>query len=242
MSVPALDEGEVHLWRLDITAEYARRASYIDLLTDEERARAARYLVEPPRQAFAATRATLRRLLGAYVKVAPATIRFEFGEHGKPFLAAAYATDLHFNVSHSGDRALLAFTRGRALGVDIELPPVPPNRLRLVERFFAPGEVTDFRTVPPARQAEAFLNGWTRKEAFLKAHGAGLTLKLHSFEVELRPGHTPALRATHFAPGEHTAWTIQDVSDRPDYAAALAVHGVQGPSKVRTFTWQADTV
>jgi 4'-phosphopantetheinyl transferase len=171
----------------------------------------------------AAARGWLRSLLGRYLGVAPHSIEFRFNEHGKPSLAGAHErSSLRFNISHSHGFALFAFARGREVGVDIE--KIRPGRpfQRIAERFFAPGETARFSSIPAAQQAHAFFECWTRKEAYIKARGKGLSLPLDSFEVGFGPGTAPSLFEALGEPDAPGRWALFDLQPFPEFAGALA--------------------
>lgn len=191
-------------------------------LDDVDRARAARFVFPELRRRFVAAHAGLRTALGAILCAAPAALRFVEGEHGKPSLVPA--TDLRFNLSHSGDLALLAVARGRELGVDVE--DVKPRTMleQVAARFFSPYEAAALRALPPAERASAFFRIWTRKEAFIKAKGSGVFLGLHTFDVSVL--EHAELVATRPDPAERERWTLCDLpAPLPGFAAALAVEG-----------------
>jgi 4'-phosphopantetheinyl transferase len=216
----ALPAEEVHVWRTSLEQPPAVVARLHDLLASDERARAARFRFERDRSRYVVGRARLRQLLGAYLRRAPADITFAYGAFDKPFLAGR---ELWFNLSHSGAVALYAFSRAGELGIDVELDGPDFARERIAERFFAPGEVAALRALPAELQPRAFLHCWTRKEAFIKARGDGLSLALDSFEVSLDPGAPARLLRTAFAPAEAERWRLEDLSDTAGgFIAALA--------------------
>lgn len=194
-------------------------------LNADEQARAARLRIENKRRAFVAARGILRDVLGRYLDLNPREVQFTYTVQGKPELAAAQASGLHFNLAHSGDLALVALAYGRPLGVDLERKHSVGSMDLLVERFFAPGERAAFSRLPPEQKPLAFLLGWTRKEAYLKARGEGLALPLNQFEVTLSPGEPPGLVADWRSPPSAAPWVLLDIEAAPGYAAALAVAG-----------------
>ncbi len=233
----ALSGSAVHVWRAALNLAEAQVAALGATLNADEQARAARLRVEDKRRAFVAARGILRDILGRYQGLSPSDIQFAYTAQGKPELAAAQAGGLHFNLAHSGDLALVALARGRPLGVDLErkLPREAPDLL--VERFFSAGERAAFGRVPPEHKALAFLLGWTRKEAYLKARGEGLTLPLNQFEVTLSPGEPPALVADWHSPPSATPWVLLDVEAGAGYVGALAVPGPVG--ELAAWQWSA---
>lgn len=213
----ALPVEEVHVWRARLDGD---SATLHGLLSEDERERAARFRFERDRSRYVVGRAVLRRLLGGYSGRPAAELRFRYGTNEKPYLPGS---DVWFNVSHSGPVALFAFSGAGELGIDIELEGPDVARERVAEHFFAPGEVRRLRAVPEALQARAFLHCWTRKEAFIKARGDGLSLALDSFEVSLGPDVPAELLWTAFSSEEAARWRLTDLSDpSAGYVAALA--------------------
>ena len=218
-----LPAGELHVWQasLDWPPEVASRL--FELLSDDERHRASRYRFERDRSRFIAGRAVLRMLLSRYVREPAADLRFCYGPNQKPQLACAGPW---FNLSHSGRVALFAFSSSAEIGIDIELPTSDVSAERVAEHFFSPAEVCRLRSLPRPLQPRAFLECWTRKEAFIKARGDGLTLALDSFTVTLGPGAPVALMHTTWSSEEPERWTLRDLSDpHGAFVAALATRG-----------------
>src|SRR5262249_50093841 len=148
----------------------------------------------------------LRKILSDYLNTGPEKITFTYNQYGKP------ATNgIHFNLSHSADLAILAVSRTRELGVDLE--KITPIDDRIAEHFFSPNEVAALRALPEDGQQEAFFAVWTRKEAYVKAHGQGLSIPLSSFDVSL---DHPA----RFLRGVD-GWSIESFEPAPGYVAAL---------------------
>jgi 4'-phosphopantetheinyl transferase len=222
----SLAADEVNVWRLALEQpEDCLRALWQTLATDE-RARAERFFFERHRKHFIAGRGLLRAVLARYLGRDAGALHFHYGPYGKPTLEAG--GDLHFNLSHSGNAALLGVTRGREIGVDLEQVRTRDSLVELAQRFFAPAEVAALATVPAAQKEQAFFNCWTRKEAFIKASGEGLSRPLDQFTVSLRPGEPARLLAVAGDPDEAARWTFQALLPWPGYAACLAVRGGVG--------------
>jgi 4'-phosphopantetheinyl transferase len=193
-------------------------------LNDAERARADRFLQPRHRVQSAVTRGTLRSLLGRYLDRPPQSIDLELNAHGKPALAASHQDSrLRFNVSHSDGLVLLAFTLNRDIGVDIEKIRLDRPFEKIARRFFARGEAAQLCALEPGRQSQAFYECWTRKEAYIKARGLGLSLPLDSFEVGFGPGIPPSLAPVPGNAGNEQTWTVADLRPAEGFAAALVV-------------------
>jgi 4'-phosphopantetheinyl transferase len=224
-----LDDEVIDLWACPIQPTDLQIREFIKILSPDEHIRAGRFRFDHLRRSFIFTRGTLRVLLGSYLSSAPEEIPFSYGPQGKP--AIAKDTLLRFNISHSGDFVLLAFTREYDIGVDIEQIRSLPDMDDLAQRFFSSEERSQIASMPREQRERAFFACWTRKEAYLKAIGNGLSTRLDSFCVTLSPAE-PA-RLMHINGDTHAAqaWTIQDLTLVPDYAAAIAYH--RAPRRLR---------
>jgi len=220
-----LTPNAVHLWRASLDVAAARVTLLERTLSPDERERATHYRFVRDRVRYIVARGTLRAILGRYLDLDPAGLRFVYGPQGKPALAPEHGRDISFNLSHAGDVALYAVTRGRRVGVDVEqvVPDVAGSTVP--EHTFSPHEVAVLRALPLDEQTAAFFRCWTRKEAYVKALGAGFSLDLTSFDVSLAPDNPPALLATRPDPTEAAHWSLHDVDAGPGYSAAIVVEG-----------------
>ncbi len=217
-----LPANEVHVWRDSLSRPPAEVARLRTLLAPDERRRADRYRFERHRSRYVVGRATLRLLLARYLDVGPGEMEIGYGEFDKPYLAGGPS----FNLSHSGTVVLYAFAAAGELGIDVELDDAGFSSERIAERFFSPSEVSVLRALPADAQPRAFLACWTRKEAFIKARGDGLSLALDSFDVTLSPDAPAALVRTAWCSEEPGHWSMEDLSDsRAGYVAAVAMRG-----------------
>jgi 4'-phosphopantetheinyl transferase len=215
----ALPADELHIWRasLDRSPQVTERLRAV--LAPDERERSARFYDPRHGARYVIGRGLLRVLLARYLGSAPDEIVLIYGEHGKPLLAAPGPW---FNLAHSGPEALFAFSSSAEIGVDVELADRDRANGRVAERFFAPGEVRRLRALPAPLQPRAFLRCWTRKEAFIKARGDGLSLPLRSFEVTLAPSEPPAVVRTDWSASEAAEWSLVDLSDPNGRTVAAA--------------------
>jgi len=205
---------------LDADAESLAESSA--LLSGDERQRAGRFAFERERLRFTVARACLRRLLGERLGVAPQSLQLAYGAHGKPALAGRHAAaDLRFNVSHSGDIAVYAFAIGREIGVDVEAVRGLSDADELAARFFSPREQAAYRVLEARDKPQGFFNCWTRKEAFVKALGAGLSHPLARFDVTLAPGDPARILRVDDADGERCGWQLNSFVPRPGFVAAV---------------------
>jgi 4'-phosphopantetheinyl transferase len=235
---PALADDEVRVWIVDLDAglvpgadvEKAEPGAELEVLSAEERERAARFVRPLDRRRFARCRAALREILGRLLGEPAVAVRFRAAARGKPELDQAPGGDpraerraLRFNVSHSSDLALIAVCRGRELGVDLERVRPIPEAARIVGSFFTTAEQAEFAAIPAAARDLAFHRGWTRKEAVLKGYGMGLSGLSAQYQTgfgttELTSQFTPADPAHRVDP-----WLLWEAAPRPGFVAALAV-------------------
>lgn len=222
----AIEPEEVHVWVASLEVAPGDLPRFESLLSEDERVRAQRLRRREDRARFIAARATVRRVLGAYLNLPPAGLRFAYGSMGQPRLLDSGADlDLRFNLSHSRDLLLLGVARGRAVGVDLEPVRSLSHRPAIERRVFLAGERRMLSRLPAERRTEAFFNGWTRKEAFAKATGEGMWATMGRIEVALTPGEDAKLLTLD---GSHEAadgWTIFHLEPAAGFVGAAAVEG-----------------
>lgn len=207
-----LDDGsEVVVLGLNVTAG-AFHASEA-LLSGAERDRASRFAFDSDRRRFTVARAGLRTLLAARLGVTADAVELTHAKNGKPALANAQAgSGLRFNLSHSGDVAAYAFSTGKEIGIDVEGIREIANADNIAARFFSAREIESYDTLAPIDKPLGFLNCWTRKEAFIKALGDGLSYPLDTFDVSLRPDEPAEILRVADVPGAQCGWTLHDFS------------------------------
>jgi 4'-phosphopantetheinyl transferase len=225
----------VHVWFAE--ADHFARAAlgWIEILDDQEREQAARFYFVRDRMRFIIRRGILRTLIGDYLRLPPKAIQYVRGKFGKPALSPELrVVDLRFNSSHSAGSVLYAFAIGRELGVDIERIRQDLDTVGIAQRFFSNYEQNMLNAMPEDQRPLAFFNCWTRKEAYIKAHGAGLSLPLDQFDVSLAPGEPATLLATRPDAAEAGHWELLSLKPAPGFIAALVVEGGSG----KILCWQ----
>jgi len=221
-----LSDNDVHVWRVDLKGVASAESRWQRILSPDELARASRFHLALDRQYFTATRALLRTLLGSYIDCDPGGLTFLYSNTNKPSLGPVHGkVTVEFNVSHSGSKELLAFARGHEVGVDVEQIRNNFDHEALARRFFSPAEQKELAALQPSDRCRGFFRAWTRKEAFIKAKGAGLSLLLDAFDVSLKPGEQDALQATRPDGREATLWSLREIDAGEGYEAALCVKG-----------------
>jgi 4'-phosphopantetheinyl transferase len=213
---------DVHIWRFHLDASESTAAMFEDVLAADEKERAARFHLRHLRDSFVSTRGALRYILGRYLDVAPASIRFTYGPKGKPALASA--TSIQFNLTHSGSLAAVALTANCQIGVDLEQVRPLSDMQQIADHFFCPEEAAEIMSLPQEDRERAFFLCWTRKEAYTKAIGEGLLLPLNTFRVTLRPGSPAQFVSLEHEAAFVEAWTLHDLPISSSHAAAVAYH------------------
>lgn len=222
----ALADDEVHVWRASLKQPPAQVKAFSITLSQDEQERAGRFHFKRDREHFTVARGLLRSLIGCYLDRAPGELRFQYSSYGKPGLSdQSPLTALSFNVSHSHEIVVYAFTLGREIGIDIEYHRPEVAGEEIAERFFSAVEIHNLSALSQEFRTEGFFNCWTRKEAYVKARGEGLSHPLDKFDVSLVPGEPAALLGTRNNPVELSRWTISAFTTEEDYSGAIAVEG-----------------
>jgi 4'-phosphopantetheinyl transferase len=224
-----LAPNEVHVWKAILSGPpdqvQNRYASFVRLLSDAEQKRAQQFRFEKHRQPWVIAHAYLRVLLSAYLHTPYTNITFHQNEYGKPSLSFPAQTSLRFNLSHSQDIALYAFTLEREVGVDVEHMRANIEHEELARHSFSPYEQKTLFALPPDQRQAAFYRCWTRKEAYIKARGRGLSLPLHLFDVSLEDETTSALLASRENQHEVERWSMRNLQPGVEYAGAVMAEG-----------------
>lgn len=229
------DRGPIDVWSAWLEPPRPLRGHLTGYLSPDERARAVRFVFPRHRDRFIAGRAFLRLLLAQYLGTDAGELTFRYGPHGKPALADD-RSDLQFNLAHCGSLAVCALARGCGeLGVDVERLRPLADAADVARSSFSPNEVAQLESVEEPARLRAFFNGWTRKEAFLKALGDGLARPLDSFDVTLKPDDPPRLLRTGGDLEEAGRFSLHALEPETGYVAAVAARG-RGWS-VRQVRW-----
>lgn len=220
-----MSSSDVHVWRASLEQPAAQIQQFAQMLSEDERSRADRFYFERDRQHFIVGRGLLRTILARYLALKPNQIRFCYSSRGKPTLdTREHDGTLKFNLSHSHELALYAITRDRQIGIDLEYMRPTSDVEQLAQRFFSPREYAVIHSLPPSQKQVAFFNGWTCKEAYLKAIGEGLA-QLQQVEVSLNPEEPRQLLSINQDSQAASRWCLQALSPAADYIATLAVEG-----------------
>ncbi|MCP4131195.1 MAG: 4'-phosphopantetheinyl transferase superfamily protein [bacterium] len=222
---PELTGNEVHLWLIPQDDSGHKEKELRSVLAPDERERADRFHFERDRVRYTVSRAALRLILARYLHTDTPALEFSYSQYGKPSLVnMPDHENILFNMSHSGGMALCGITRKREIGVDIESIRFFDNADQIVERYFSDQEKIEYRQIPGHLKNEAFFTCWTRKEAYIKGIGQGLTHPLNSFTVSLTP-EEPAMLLHLDDSAEKDRWTLKEITVGAGFVAAVAVEG-----------------
>lgn len=218
---------EVHVWRASLDQDPPARRAMQSTLSPDEWDRARRFYFEKDRHRYVMARGMLRVILSRYLNVAPGQIRFHYNRYGKPRIMDPAGTEwLTFNVSHSSDLVLIAIAHGRKIGVDLEQIRQDVSYDQVAQRFFSPQEYAMLQSFTGAEaKRKAFFDCWTRKEAYIKAQGQGLSIPLEQFDVSLDPDEPARLLANRTDPEDVSRWLLQGIGPGKGYTGAVAVEG-----------------
>ena len=222
--VPPLEPDGAHVWTasLPAAADVVERCRAV--LSADERERAGRMLVSTSRDLFVVGRGILRTLIGGYLGVVPAEVRFDYSAFGRPSVHTdGCRPALQFSVSHSGALVALAFAREARVGIDVERVRTNTDCDAISARFFAPAEQAVLEALAPAERIDAFFACWTRKEAVLKAVGLGISRGLCHVEVTCQPGEPARVVRSSLAEVDPAGWALFDLAAPAGYRSALAV-------------------
>lgn len=215
-SIPNLTAGTVQVWSVALDLPQEAVDHLLNWLSADEKARAARLKFAVHQRRFIVSRGMLRYLLGHFLQLAPSDVVFRYGEHGKPSVQG-----LDFNNSDSEDLSLIAIAKGLALGVDVEYCQPNDNIMALAKRFFSPTEYQALAALPAAEQQSGFYRVWTRKEAFIKAIGQGLSFPLADFSVSIDHDN-PRMLEIKRDDMPVSDWWLVNLLPKTEFAAALA--------------------
>jgi 4'-phosphopantetheinyl transferase len=236
--VAQLGSREVHVWGVWLSGSEASLAYYRSTLSPEELQRAERFRFEHLRHSYTRSRGGLRLLLAHYLACPPNEIELICRPKGKPILRDS--SRIHFNASHSGQIALYAFTVGCELGVDVEQLRKLDEPESIAARFFSTAESSELLSLAPEQRGSAFFRCWTRKEAYVKAIGEGLSIPLDRFQVTLLPGVPAKFVKLATDMGTAADWTLDHLEIAPGYLGALAYRDTRRPTIIHPMVRSDD--
>ncbi len=217
----SIEPHQLHIWRVDLHPSPQAAGIEREMLSPAETDRMEKFQFEPDRYRFIVSHCALRIILSRYLDIAPQQVQYQYTDKGKPSLVPA--TGLFFNLAHSGELALVAVGLHSQIGVDVEFIRMVDDLDQLAKSCFSQSEFQAFQQTPAALKQRVFFNGWTRKEAYIKAVGDGLSIPLDQFDVSMLPEESPMLLSIASHPDEVNQWSMQDIPVGDDYAACIAI-------------------
>ncbi|MEQ8171002.1 MAG: 4'-phosphopantetheinyl transferase superfamily protein [Candidatus Eremiobacterota bacterium] len=217
-----IENDEVHIWLASLDIDRISPECIEKILSEDEIKRAGKYYFEKDRNHFIACRYILRNILSLYLNIGAEKIKFSYNPYGKPSVPGG---EISFNLSNSYGLALYGITFDKEIGIDIEHIPEDFSWEEIVKQFFSKKEIIELYRIPGDMRKKAFFNGWTRKEAYIKAKGMGLSIGLDSFDVSLIPGKAAELLEVRGKKEEKSRWLLKEILISNNYVAALAVEG-----------------
>jgi 4'-phosphopantetheinyl transferase len=220
-----IGEADVDIWHARCDSQSTDIKYLTGLLSADEKKRSELFRFDRDRLRHVFSRGVLRLILSKYLEVPPAQIEIIIGSQGKPVLAHQKKEhSIHFNLSHSSEAVLYAVTKVGAIGVDVEKIRDIPDIENIIGRYFSSWERTAFSKLPATQKKQAFFSCWSRKEAFIKALGAGPSPSLDEFDVSILPDQPASLLHTHWDPSEVNNWLLSDIWLDAGHAAAMAIN------------------
>ncbi len=235
-----LNSDVIHVWRVSLSQPEEIVNALEAILSEDERRRAGRFLKAQDQRRFTVARAALRAILGDYLALPPPEIRFRYTDHGKPELALLSGAEaIRFNVSHSRELALYAVTLNREVGIDVEYVRAGFPVDEIAPQFFSQAENAALAPLAPDERARAFYACWTRKEAYVKADGKGLSMALDKFDVSVDPAAAKFPLHVHGDPIASSEWLIRSLRPGEDYFAAIAARRPEWKIECWQWAWRA---
>ena len=229
---------QVNVWHIRVNDQIARVSELREFLSEDEVTAARRFRFECDQQRYVVVRGILRRLLASCLSEEPARLQFRYGAYGKPELAPEWiSSGLQFNVSHSGDMAIFAVTRDRAVGIDLEHVRPRSSLEQLAERLFSPRDLLAWHALPSNDRLVAFYRSWTWKESYLKATGRGLSGELDGFTIQLVPNGGLQLPDEWCDQRESRHWSFAPLNPAPGYIGMVAAEGADWVVQESEFCW-----
>jgi len=230
-----IEDNNIHIWQLTVKDFISEIDDFLQILSNDEKKRAKRFKFPQHRDNYIITHGVLRKLLGQYLNQPPQDIIFIYNDHGKPSIN----NKIHFNMSHSKDLALFAFSNNQ-IGVDIEYIKPKIEYEELAKRFFSAQEYQAIMQTPAETRKKAFFNCWTCKEAFIKAIGEGLSFPLKDFDVAINANNNKSLLLNiHNSNYNPQNWSLFNISINNHYKAAVAVNAIINSKNIKKLTYKA---
>lgn len=224
--IPPVSEKEVHVWQADLDRHSSLAELQTTLLSHDEIARAKRYKFPQDSMRYSVGRSICRLMLSRYLNIQAKDLVFQYNRYDRPYISSSLNYDnFNFNISHSENRFLLAVSKERDIGIDIEKVRCNFDCLEIAKGFFSTSEIALLETLPPAERELGFITCWTQKEAYIKAQGMGLSLDFDSFDVSLDPKRPAKLLSVQNDPSQVSKWKLHTFPPFDGYVSTIAVEG-----------------
>jgi 4'-phosphopantetheinyl transferase len=233
---PIILKNAIHIWKIQFSDFSNQQEILRKALSTDEQKRATRFHFKIDKQRYLICKAFLKIILSRIMGIETAQVDFTFSEHGKPYLKDR--SQIHFNISHSGDIGLIAITDVAPIGVDVEQHRDQMELKKIANRFFSKEEVAELMELPDESRLKGFFNCWSRKEAFIKAIGLGLAMPLEKFQVSLKPGEAAQLLSVNYKNEQASDWILKDLTIAHDYSAAYVVKS----KEFKDFFWRIENL
>ncbi len=232
-----LDDGQIHIWKVGLNVG-SPHADYQKILSIGEQLRAARLISSEKSLRFQSTRSALRIILSIYVNQPPENIQFKYGPNGKPYLLQNGRPDsVEFNIAHSENMMVAAFSKGSPVGIDLEFKQPVSTKDWIVKQYFSKNDQDIYQNLPEKDKETAFLTIWTKKEAFGKAIGAGLT---YSPQLNhLKPGLMEVLPSGHYEMELDGSFWFLRFTPEVNFTTAVAIKSTE---KIKPFFWESPDI
>lgn len=215
---------EIHVWFININITLNKKITILNnYLSEDENLKTSKFKFKKDKNCSIITRGALRLLSGKYLNLNPKNIKFNYGEYGKPDFD--FETNLKFNVSHSGNMAVIGFVLNDDIGIDVEKIKTDFDVFDIVSNYFSSLEIESLKELPTKEQVKGFYRCWTRKESFIKAKAKGLSFPLDSFSVSLESDEKVELLETKWNKNEKELWKLFSFSPEEGYLGAVSVKG-----------------
>lgn len=214
-----ISDNEIHIYQTYLDKPPSEIDNFRKILSQDELQKADRYKFDSDRNNYITCRAILRNILSQYSDFSPDEIIFSYTDKGKPYLNG---NEIKFNLAHTNSYAAYAIIKEKEVGIDLEYVRRIPDALKIASRYFSSAEINELKEISETELDRAFLNCWTRKEAFIKATGDGLSYPLADFSISLN-SDLPEILYIKGKLSEIKEWSLYNVKVESDYVSSLAV-------------------
>lgn len=230
---PYLHKDEIHLWKLQISKFKPYYEDFWNTLSESEKEKANKFRFNKDKICNVLARGVLKKLLYSYCNTN--SLFIQYTKYNKPYINDL--NNVRFNISHSKNYIIIAIAKNIDLGVDVEFINKNAVHEDVSKSFFSTEEQYELSMLKDSEKTEGFYRCWTRKEAFIKALGTGLSFPLDKFVVSLHPYKAELLK-TKWDENEKKQWLLKSFTPNPDYVGAIATKAKK--VKIRLLKYQLE--